>query len=345
MVAQVNAPLNIVSMLIKYQALASNLKNKLHAVYVLIGQEHYLLNDAVYSIKKAWKQQGDSDDKTLHLNTSTDWAMLLEEANSYSLFSELVLLDARFDKKTIDSAGKGVLTQYIEHINTRCLIVLRAPNLQARQLQWLSNHQQVLIVQAAPLTAAALKSWIISQLQTRSIRHEPEVPALIHQYAEGNMLACAQVIERLALISSPQLTLSTSDVMDQLIDQCDYQLYELADACLAANSEKAIHLLRQACLNRTEPTLILWLFTQEIRLLIQLSHKLKQLVAFNTACSQLKIWPQRAKLYQMSLARMPLARLYQLLHRSKELDEKIKSSQNHHIWDLFEQLVLEMGKK
>jgi DNA polymerase-3 subunit delta len=166
------------------------------------------------------------------------------------------------------------------------------------------------------------------------------VPALIHQYTQGNLLACAQTIEKLALISDKTNVLTAEDVKAQLIYQCEYQLYELADACLTANAEKALHLLRQANNNRTEPTLILWLLTQEVRQLIQLSHALKQQVAFSVACSQQKIWPQRANLYERTLTRLPLARLYELLKNSKQLDEQIKSNQSQQIWNGFEQLAL-----
>ena len=327
-------------MLIKYQTLASSLQKKMHAVYVLFGQDHYLLNDAAFLIKKTWGQRGESDNKTLHINNPADWAVVKEEANSYSLFTDLVLLDIRCDKKTIDAAGKEILNQYLQEVNSRCLIMLRAPNVPAKQLQWLTNHEQVLAVQIYPLTAPALQSWIVSQLQSHSIRYEQQVPSLIHQYTQGNMLACAQVIEKVTLIHNINEQLTVADVLTQLVDQCEYQLYDLADACLAANPEKAIHLLRQARNQQTEPTLILWLFAQEIRLLIQLSYLLKQAVSFTNACTQLKIWPQRAKFYQLTVARLSLDKLYQLLQISKQLDERIKSNNNHQIWQAFEQLAL-----
>ncbi len=332
-------------MLIKHPSLAANLNHKLHAIYVLLGQEHYLVNDAAFSIKKAWRQKGETDETTLHLNAASDWNMLLEEANSYSLFSELVMLDARCDKKSIDTAGKEILNTYLQQINPRCLIILRAPNITAKQLQWLTNNEHIVIVQVYALPPAALQNWIRGQLQASSINFQSEIPALIHQYTQGNMLACAQVIEKLKLISNADEALTPSDVLEQLIDQCDYQLYELADACLTANGKKAIHLLRRASLDHTEPTLILWLFSQEIRLLIQLSHLLKQAVAFTAACNQLKIWPQRANLYQTTLARISPDKLYQLLHFSAQVDEQIKSNRSERVWHAFEQMALTLCSK
>ena len=330
-------------MIIKHQDVVFSLQKKLYPLYILTGQDNYLLNDAATLIKQAWKQRGECDEKTLQLNLAADWASLEEEANSYSLFSDYVLLDARCDKKTIDAQAKKILQHYLQNINPRCLIILRAPDVPNKQLQLLSNNEHTVLVQAYPLPAQALQRWITTQLATKKLRHDASVPGLIHQYTQGNMLACAQVIEKLALICDEGEIINENTVKEHLSDQCDYQLYELAEACLHANAEKAILMLRQACENRTEPTLILWLLSQEIRLLIQLSHLRKQSVSLTTACSQLKIWPQRARLYETSINRLSITKLHQLLHDAQQLDEQIKSNQRISIWQGLEALALKIA--
>lgn len=327
-------------MLIKYPALIPHLQKKMHFFYVLQGNDHYLLNDAAVTIKHAWRQRGETDEKILYINSAADWDVFHNEANSYSLFYDQVLLDIRFEKKAIDAVGKAIIHEYLNDINQQCLVILHATAVPAKQMLWLSHHAHVILVQAAPMTGYALEAWIGQQLKTRSIRYPQEAPALIHQYTHGNMLASAQLIEKIALIADDTRGISLEDVKAQLIDHCEYQLYELADACLSANALKALHLIRLACNNRTEPTLLLWLLTQEIRQLILLSHKVKQNMSFSTACSQQKIWPQRAHLYEKTMARVPLVKLYQLLQLSKQLDEQIKSNQNLQIWNGLEQIAL-----
>ena len=332
-------------MMIKHPALEPHLLRNIKSIYVLVGLDHYLLNEAAYSIKKAWRQRGETSEKIIDINMPSDWNILSTEANSYSLFEELVLLDVRFDKKTIDRIGKETLSQYLQHVNSRCLIILRANAIPAKQLQWLADIESVVLVQMAPLNEAALLNWITSQLKTRSLRFDPQVPAIIHRFSQNNMLACAQSIEKLALIYDNINELSVEDVNAQLIDQSDFQLYELADACLTANGARALHLLQQAHNNRIEPTLVLWILTQEIRQLIQLTHLLKQSMPLATACSQLKIWPKRNRLYEMTLARISLSSLYKLLQSSKQLDESIKTSQGQQIWYALESLALALSKQ
>ncbi|KTD21250.1 DNA polymerase III subunit delta [Legionella londiniensis] len=325
---------------IQYQALESSLKKQIYPVYVIFGQDHYLLNDAALRIKNAWRSRGECDTKIIDINTPSDWAQLLDEANNYSLFSDLVLIDVRYEKKTIDQSGKKILQQYLQSVNPRCLVILQAPELQAKQLGWLNEHANALCVQVYSFNESTLKNWIVRQLQQRGLQYSSEIPALIYQYTEGNMLACAQAIEKISLISSQAELLTAERVQAQLIDQCEYHLYELADACLAAHCGKALHLLRQARHNRTEPTLILWLMTQEIRQLIQLTCKLRQKISFAIAGKELKIWPQKFKIYQTALARLSLPVLYELLRFCRQLDERIKTNHPSQIWELLERLAL-----
>jgi DNA polymerase-3 subunit delta len=327
-------------MLIKYQALEQHLKKNRKALYTLIGSDAYLLNDAALKIKKAWRTQAEADEKIIHIHSSADWKQVLEEANSYTLFTEKVLLDVRFDKKTIDAFGKECLTQYLKDINPRCLIILQASAVSAKQLPWLANDEHTTVIQINPFNEKELQQWIAIQLQAYFSSYHRDIPVLIYQYAQNNMLACAQVIEKLKLIYDKTHALNMADVEPQLLEQSDFQLYELADACLAAHEKKVLHLLRYAENTRSEPTLILWLLTQEIRQLIQLWTLHKQSISFANACSQLKIWPKKIPLYQAAFKRLSLNYLYQLLENSKQIDEQIKTSQTAAIWHALEKMAL-----
>ena len=329
-------------MIIKYQALIPNLKKNLQSIYVLSGHSPYLLNDAALNIKKYWRMRGETDEKIIDINTPSDWKKIIEEAYSYSLFTELTLIDIRFNKKTIDNVGKEVIKQYLLNINQHCLIIIRANLVPPKQLQWLSSDNNLGLVQIPVDTESSIKEWIIKELNQRAINHEKDPTNLLYQYSQGNMLAAAQFIEKLTLISDPKLPLTIDDITAQLHDQSEFQLYDISDACLKANKEHVIYLLRQAKSNDVEPTLILWVLMQEVRLLIELSYLLKQSISFANACSKLKIWPQKTAIYEKSLRCLNLPKLTQLLHNGKEIDELIKTSKTNQIWSSFENLALSL---
>jgi DNA polymerase-3 subunit delta len=329
-------------MLIKYQALSSSIQKKLHACYILIGNDPYLLNDAAIQIKQTFLRRGECSQTILDINQPTDWSSLIAEANSYSLFSEYVFLDGRFEKKTIDATGKELLQDYLSSVNERCMIVLRAPQLNSKSLQWLINIPEAMVVQISPLPPFALKQWIEKQLLSHNLKTEPAMIDLIHQYTQGNMLATAQFIEKLAIAYPPNTYITNTMLREQLSDQAHFEVYELSNACLNANALHSLRLLNQFKLERIEPTLVLWVLTQEIRQLIQLHYALKRSTSFESACTQLKIWSSKIRLYEKAHARLSLATLLQLLRKCAQLDEHIKTSQNMQIWEQFDNVALSL---
>ncbi|CEG56698.1 DNA polymerase III subunit delta [Legionella fallonii] len=329
-------------MQIKQSMLVQQLQKKIAPLYVLIGQEYYLLEESLTIIKSSIKKTYECDEKIFSLQSSEEWTNITEEASNYSLFSEASLLNIFYDKKTIDATGKKVITEYLRAMNSHCFAIIRAPNIPIKQIQWLCNHENAVVVVAYPLQTDAMKSWIKNQFKKNALKFDHQVPDLIYNYTQGNMLACAQVIEKITLTHAANSQINAHDALEHLSDQCVYTLFELTDACLLGHSNKAIHILRQAAEDKTEAILVLWVLTQEVRLLLQLLFHVQQNIDFKTACSQLKIWPQRMAFYQSSIKRLTSSFLEQLLQQCKLIDEQIKSNLNTQVWNSLEKLSLSL---
>lgn len=329
-------------MLLKQTSLTIQLSKKTPALYILTGQELFLSNQLADAITTAWRQSndGDIDRNVLSLSAPADWNLLEQEANSYSLFANATLIDARYDKKTLEAAGKTVLTHYLQNTNPRCLILIRAANLPARQLHAFASHSAVHVIACNPLDAATIRQWIVTELKNITTHFDRDIPGMIYQYTEGNLSATAQILEKLKLYINAGEYLTLAEVKEQLIDQTSLPLFDLADLCLSGDKAKALQLIRQANGQKTEPTLMLWLLTQEIRILMQLMHALQQSQTLRDAASRLKIWSQRISLYEKAIKRYSPECLTLLLQRCNKLDVQIKTSQSRQIWQSFELIAL-----
>jgi DNA polymerase-3 subunit delta len=327
-------------MQIKPNYLSQHLQKKTFPIYWLSGQDTFLIEDSLKTIKNYIKSHYECDEKLMSIQATEDWATVQEEANSYSLFSDASLLNIVYDKKTLDTTGKKFITEYLKNSNTRCFIIIRTANIPAKQLQWLTPLNELLLVVHYPLTPEAMGSWIVSQLKKYQFTYDAHVPELIQQYTQGNMLACAQVIEKISLACTAPTHISKDMALEHVFNQCEHSLFELIDACLMGKTDKSIQILRQASTNKTEATLVLWMFTQEIRNLVQLHYLMNQSCDFKTACSQLKIWPQRTGLYQATLKRTKPSDLKHLLHYCLQIDEQIKSNLSTQVWNSMERIVL-----
>lgn len=308
-------------------------------IYILIGKDQFLLNQTATDLKITWQQKNTAENATtiVHVNTTCDWLIVKDLVYNYSLFSSQQLLDLRYEQKILDQGGKEFFAAYLTNINPNCLLLMRAPRLSLQQLQWLVQRPEIYIISITAYSALAMQQWIRKSLSKHNIIFPAEMPLLIWQYTQGNMQACAQIIEKLSLLGIA--TLSLKLVKEQLIDQCSYQLYELCDACLIGNSTKAIQIMRHLQNTNSEPTMILWILSQEIRLLLQLQ-LLKQNLPLHAACQQLKIWSSRVNLYKKAINLLLPEHLLTLLKKCSIVDEKIKSTQYPQVWQSLEQIAL-----
>jgi DNA polymerase-3 subunit delta len=323
-------------MIIKPETLASFLAKSASGFFILTGPENYILHQSANLIKKFYHSQHSCEEKIIDADKSQDWGQILEASSSLSLFSDITILDLRWEKKTLDAQIKEILQQFCKNHYSHSPLIIRAPKTAHKQWEWLSP-QMVTIIPCNLLNPQAMLKWIVGKLHEEKILFEPEVPELVLYLNQGNLWACAQTIEKFHLMC-PQEKVTANLLKEMAHDQADFQPYELTDACLAGNLDKVIHFLQLASKNKTEPALLLWMLTQEIRLLIELHYLITNAVPSANACKQLNIWPSKQQLYQAAKHRLPLHCLYELLQQAKNIDERIKTNQLALAWLSLEKL-------
>lgn len=325
-------------MLIKYQALSNHLQKGLSPLYFLTGQDIYFLEQAAQQIRKAFLTQFDGEVKKVTLQTNQDWHLLADEANSFSLFHERVFLDCFYDKKSLDAEGKKWIESYSKSPNSKTLILLRAYEVPAKQLQVYANQAAITVVQIHALSTEEKRNWIAQQFKKANLQFNSTIPDMILNFTQGNMLACFQAVSKIIIVSHESI--AESDVLFHLSDQCNYQLYDLSDACLHGDAAKAIHVIQKAMVNHSEATLVLWMLTQELRILSALKQGLLQQHPTSELIAKLKIWPQKASHYLSMEKRLSNNQLIVLFNLAKTIDEDIKTGKTRQIQSLLERIAL-----
>ncbi len=328
-------------MLIKHTALSPHLKKTLSPVYLLIGQDNFLIMQAVKEVKAAWKHRHtDSEALYFSIEQPHDWHDMYAEANSYTLFSQQKLIDVRFNKKNLDASEKKMFTAYLDAVNTQSLLLVQAPLLTQKTLSFCMSRAECTIVHITSLNASRMQQWIQDALNRVPLVYTSDIVELILQYTMGNHLACAQLVEKLTLLHPAGHSLSLDDVREHLSFECNYDLFELANACLYADLEKALSCVRLAIAQKTESVLILWILTQEIRLLIQLHQLIQNGMKFNDAASRLNIWANREPAYRAALSRLQPTTLHALLSACQKIDHMFKLGKIKNMPMEIEQLIL-----
>lgn len=330
-------------MILPSSSLSPHLQKAIGSLYLITGECPILLEETTQTISQAWHRHTASElteSEKFWIEDPKDWETLLERTCYSPLFSTTQLIDAKFYKKTLDVQGKTHLMQYLEKPQTHTLLVIQAPYLSSKNLQFLAKTSTAHVIQNTPLKGGAFIKWITDHLIKRGIQTAPDVPKTIAYFTEGNALAAIHCIKLLDLLKPSFQSFTVTDLQTVLSDTAQFPLYALTETYLTGNLEHALRLLKNLQHQAIEPLLVLWWLTKTIRQLIQILNVLQQGDSFSAACKTLQIWSSQEALYRSAQKRLPLSTLTELLHKCQQMDKQLKSSNPTFIWDDFEYLAL-----
>lgn len=321
-------------MLIKANTLQAHLQKPLYPVYIICGSDDYFLQETKRLITRAWRQQAlqhiDAESLEKHSfeigKNNNSWESLAIQLQSYSLFAEKTLYQLILSKGTIDKAGQNALLNFAQSGSTHATIILTGNQLKQKSLAPFEKHENIGLIPIWPLKPTEFVHWINRQIQQYFANTPPSIAELIALFCQNNPYAVRQVIAKLKLTQPLSTPLSETAVSQQLSNQCEFQVFELSDACLEGNASKVLQILAYLHDNTNELNLLLWVVSKEIRSLLQL-HTFSQTMAFSQACQKLGIWRTKIPLYQSALQRITRPLLNQLAMFCQTADQLIKTGQ------------------
>lgn len=333
-------------MKIAVNKLAASLKKQLPKVIWLTGDEPLQMQEAADLIRLKVKELGITEREVFDVGSKFVWPSLLEASASMSLFGDSKLIEVRLGSSKPGKPGGEVIRKLCEQLSASPDVFLFTSNkldaAQTKSAWYKAVDQAGLVVQVWPIKTGQLPQWIAERCRMSGLILEPAAATLLAEKVEGNLLAAAQEIEKLRLFVNEGEVLTADRLLNLIEDASRFSLFDLADACLAGNGNRAVHILRGLQAEGTEAPLLLWALTREIRQVCNLAIKLNDGLPFDTLCQQLRIWDARKPLYFNATQRLNLFQAQQLLQLASHCDQAIKGS-GEPLNDLLLQLVTQFS--
>lgn len=306
------------------------LKKNHHRLIWLSGDEPLQMQEAADLVRRHARQQGIEEREVHDITGQFQWKKLLESTASLSLFGGNKLLEVRLGSSKPGKEGGEVIQQLCRQSERSSDLLLFTSNKldtsQSRSAWYKTVEEKGLVVQIWPVETSRLPSWISERSRAQGLALDPEATSLLAEKVEGNLLAAAQEIEKLKLFVQPGEVLDAQRLLSLIEDASRFSLFDLADACLAGQAERAIRILRGLQAEGTEAPLLLWAISREIRQTATLLHRLNEGLPFDSLCQQLRIWDKRRPFYKQASQRISLQQAHQLLQLAQRCDQAIKGS-------------------
>lgn len=316
-----------------------NSKNLL-PIYLVSGDVPLLVQETCDDIRKKAQEQGFNERKILHIDGKFDWNELSHQSDNLSLFGDKTLWELRNPSAKFDEVAINIIENFSKNgpHNKIWLIITDKLSPAQQKTRWykavthVGNH-----IPLWPVSRHQLPAWIRERLQRKGLSATTEAIQLLAELTEGNLLATQQAIEKCVLLNfSTHIT--PEQIRQVMTNNAQFNVFDLADSLLAGQKLRALKILEGLKFSNTEPTLILWALTKEVRHLHELKQQLNQ--GANAAKLLEHEWQSRRPLIQQALQRTTLTTLHTLLEKAYEADHQIKGIKSGNYWHQFEEMIL-----
>jgi DNA polymerase III subunit delta len=332
-------------MQISADQLASHLKRGLAPIYFVYGEEQLLVEECTRAIRDAAQAAGYLGRQVLTVESGFDWNGFFNSSQSMSLFSERRLLELRLPTGKPGDAGSKVLLEIAARPPADTVFVVSSGKLdkQTRETRWAKALESAGVVIAVyPPDAAQWPTWIRRRMEIHSLRPGPGVVDLLAHLMEGNLLACAQEIDKLAMLFGAA-DVGLDDIEGNLSDNARYNVFALADASLRGEPLAVARILDRLRGEGVEPILILWALTREARELSQMAAMVATGQPVTRVLDARRVWTKRKPLLTAALKRLSPEAAQNLLRRAARTDRILKGRAAGDVWQELQCLALGMS--
>jgi len=326
--------------------LPGRLRQRLDPVYLIAGEEPLLVEEALGELRARLRAAGYGEREVLAVEPGFDWARLSAAADNLSLFAERRVLELRLPQGKPGQDGTRALQAMAKAPPADTVLVVICGRLDARQRSaaWVKAIASAgVMAYAWPVRAEALPRWVAERLRRHGLSVEPEAAALLAERGEGNLLALAQEIDKLALLLDGG-RVDAATVRAAVGDSARFAVFDLPEAALAGGVARSARICRGLREEGEEPVLVLWALARELRVLAELQETVHAGGRPDAVFGRHRTWRNRQGALWQLARRAPAGAWPRLVGRAAAVDRVLKGAAPGRPWDELLQLTGEMAR-
>jgi DNA polymerase-3 subunit delta len=183
-----------------------------------------------------------------------------------------------------------------------------------------------------------LNEWLEKRLRSRGLSAEPAALQLLADRIEGNLLAAAQEVEKLALLA-PGCRLDAAQMERLVADSSRFDVFKLVDSALAGEVSRCARMLRSLRGEGEQVPGLVPILAMELLKLTNLARVVDRGGNVASAMNEARIWDVRQAVYRRALARHPAGRWEEMVAEAGRIDLMAKGRLSGDAWLALERLL------
>lgn len=327
------------------EKLESRLGQRLDPVYLVAGSELLLVEEACDLIRAAARKAGIEERKVVDADGRFDWNELAAATESLSLFASRRLVELRLPGGKPGREGGAALREWVDGQSDDVLLIkCHAWEMASEKTAWFRDLDKAgVFVPCWPVKAGRLPGWIGQRMARRGLRVDADACTFLAERLEGNLLAAAQEIERLALLYGEGVSLSLTQLREAVADSARFDSFRLTELVLTGQAGAAARCIRGLKESDTPMPMVVFALARELQLIESFQALCRSLPA-PRALAELRVWRSREEQVQTAARRLRPAQVSVALARLSDLDRLSKSRGRAEFWLELERLCVGLAR-
>jgi DNA polymerase-3 subunit delta len=329
--------------------------------WLIASSEPLLLLEAADALRAKARERGYAEREVFEADNRFDWGALEASFAALSLFAQRRVIEVRLPTGKPGKEGAEILERFAKDPAPDVLLLVTAA-------EWSNKHdaawsraidQRGAMLVLWPVKPNELSQWIARRLRSRGLGAAPEAAQLLAERVEGNLLAAAQEVDKLALLKgkgggrSPQpashdmgasMDVIGVEEMEALVaDSARYDVFRLTDTALAGDAPRALHMLAGLRGEGEAVVPMLAWITSQVQALALLSAVQESGGNLAQAFNQARVWDSKQPLFRRALQRGSAAHFERLLSDCARIDRISKGRLAGDAWRELERVIVGIG--
>lgn len=315
------------------------------SVALIASSEALLRVEAADRLRAQARAAGYSEREIFEVDARFDWSQVQASCAAMSLFASRRIVELRIASGKPNKDGVDWLQAYCRNPAPDILLLILCEDWSKKhEGAWFTAVQKAGRAQVLwPIKVHEMSGWLGQRLRAQGLEATRDALELLVERVEGNLLAAAQEVDKLALLK-PAGRIDFEYMANAVADNARYDVFGLTDAAIGGDARRALQIL--AGLRgegQAVPALVSWLSAQ-VQQLLRVAEAKARGTSVDSALQAAGVWSSKQGPFKQALARGGVEHFEALLAQCAKVERIGKGREQGDGWRELERLLVSLAE-
>ncbi|MGO1540789.1 MAG: DNA polymerase III subunit delta [Luteimonas sp.] len=319
----------------------------LHPAYLIAGPEPLRVLEAADAVRVQARAQGYAEREVFDVDgRGFDWSELEATLRAPSLFASRRVVEVRLPSAKPGKDGAAVITGFCEQPPDDVLLLVTGGEWSKKHGgKWSEAIGRIgCVVVAWAIKPHEMSGWIEQRLRSRGISADRDAVELLSERVEGNLLAAAQEVDKLALLADDS-RLDAARMQALVADAARFDVFRLIDGALNGEPAQVSRMLAGLRAEGLVVPALMGMVVMELQRAAALARVQSRGGNLAAEFRAQRVWQAKEAVFRRALQRHGAGRWEQFLAEAGRIDRMSKGRAAGDPWQALERLLLAVAEK